>query len=88
MVESNAPLQWQCLVHATKVNGKNVLVAMDYQTRFSIILSALKKGDDLSFLNSLEHHLTIHVQQMMTAVNANPQTINTSLERYRHQHHG
>ncbi len=44
MVESNAPLQWQWQVRAIKVNGKNVLVAMGYQTRFSITLSALKKA--------------------------------------------
>ncbi|MBL4761450.1 MAG: hypothetical protein JKY93_01970 [Gammaproteobacteria bacterium] len=87
MDESNDPLQWQWLVHAIKVKGKNVLVAMDYQTRFSITLSALKKGDDASFLNSFEHHLTVHIHEMMTSVNADSQAINTSLERYRHQHH-
>ncbi|OUS25998.1 hypothetical protein A9Q99_19670 [Gammaproteobacteria bacterium 45_16_T64] len=86
--EPNAPLQWQWLVHAIKVNGKNVLIAMDYQTRFSITLSALKKGDDQSFLNSLEHHLTVHIHEMMIAVNASPQTIEASLERYLHQHQG
>jgi len=83
--EPNAPLQWQWLVHAIKVKGKNVLVAMDYQTRFSITLSGLKKGDDTSFLNTFEHHLTVHVHEMMSAVNADLQAIETSLENYRHQ---
>jgi len=45
---------------------------MDYQTRFSITLSALKKGDNQSFLNNLEHHLTVHIHEMMISVNANP----------------
>ncbi len=86
IAESNDELQWQWLVHTIKVKGKNVLVAMDYQTRFSITLSALKKGDDSSFLNSLEHHLTVHIHEMMTSINADSQAIDTSLERYRHQH--
>jgi len=86
MIESKAPLQWQWLVHAIKVNRQNVLVAMDCQTRFSITLSALKKGDESAFLNNLEHHLTAHIIEMMSATNANPQAIDTSLERYRQQH--
>ena len=86
IAESNDPAQWHWLVHAIKVKGKNVLVAMDYHTRFSITLSALKKGDDGSFMNNFEHHLTVHVREMMTAVNAESQAIDISLERYRHQH--
>ena len=86
MGESNDPHQWQWLVHAIKVKGKNVLVAMDYQTRFSITLSALKKGDEMAFLNNLEHHLTVHVHEMMSAINADSQAIDASLEHYRQQH--
>jgi hypothetical protein len=87
MANSNAPRQWQWLVHAIKVKGKHVLIAMDYQSRFSITLSELKKGDDSSFLNDLEHHLTVHVHETMTAINADSETIDTSLDIYRHQHH-
>lgn len=86
IAESNDPEQWQWLVHAIKVKGKNVLVAMDYQTRFCITLSALKKGDDISFMNNFEQHLTVHVNEVMTSVNADSQAIDISLERYRHQH--
>lgn len=86
IAESSDSLQWQWLVHAIKVKGKNVLVAMDYQTRFSITLSALKKGDEASFLNNFEHHLTVHVHEMMTSVNADAHAIDISLERYRHLH--
>jgi len=59
---------------------------MDYQSRFSITLSALKKGDDESFLNNFEHHLMTHVYELMATINADIQAIDTSLERYRHQH--
>jgi hypothetical protein len=83
---TNAPRQWQWLVHAIKVKGKNVLVVMDYHSRFSISLCELKKGRDSSFLDSFEHHLTVHVHEMMTAINASPEAIDSSLQRYRHQH--
>ena len=86
IAESNDPAQWQWLVHAIKIKGKNVLIAMDYHTRFSITLSALKKGDDSSFMNSFEHHLTVHVHEMMTAINVDSQAIDARLKRYRHQH--
>jgi len=86
MAKPTAPLQWQWLVHAIKVKGKNVLVMMDYHSRFSITLSALKKGDDMAFLNNFEHHLIVHVHEIMTAINIDSQAIDASLERFRHQH--
>ncbi len=86
MTETSDPLAWQWLLHVIKVKGKNVLVAMDCQTRFSISLSALKKGDDKAFLNNLEHHLTVHIYEMMTDINADPQVIDASVERFRQQH--
>ncbi|MFQ3198127.1 MAG: hypothetical protein ACI81A_001848 [Paraglaciecola sp.] len=86
MAETNGRLYWQWLVHVIKVKGKNVLVAMDCQTRFCITLSSLTKGDDVSFLNNFEHHLSVHIHELMTSVDANSQAIDTSLEHYRQQH--
>ena len=83
---SNNPEKRQWLVHAIKVKGEDVLVVMDCQTRFSITLSELKKGDDHSFINVFEEHLTVHVHQMMTAINADSKAIERSLENYSHQH--
>ncbi|MDX2504527.1 MAG: hypothetical protein QNL62_08630 [Gammaproteobacteria bacterium] len=79
--------QWHWLVHAKKVKRKNILIIMDYQSRFSITLAGLKKGDELPFLNLLEHHMTVHVHETMTLVSDNPQVIEDSLENYVHQHH-
>jgi hypothetical protein len=86
IAESNDPLACQWLVHAIKVKRKNVLIVMDYHSRFTITLSDLTKGDNTSFLNTFEHHLTVHIHEMMTSLNIDPQTIDTSLERYFHQH--
>ncbi len=84
--ECSKPHQWQWLVHTIKVKGKNVIIVMDYQSRFGITLSALEKGDDIDFLNNFEHHLTVHVLEMMASINADSQAIDYSLEHYRHQH--
>lgn len=86
IAESNDPQQWQWLVHAIKVKGLNVLVAMEYQTRFCITLSALKKGDVEDFLDNLELHLTVHAHEMLVATGADEQTIEASLDRYRETH--
>jgi len=87
IAEPNNPLQWQWLVHAIKVKAKNVLVVMDYQCRFSISLPGLKKGDDTAFLHAFEQQLTLHVHAMMRSVDADPQVILASLERYHQQHY-
>ncbi|MCU7939705.1 MAG: hypothetical protein KZQ64_03065 [gamma proteobacterium symbiont of Bathyaustriella thionipta] len=77
---------WHWVVHAKKVKRKNVLVVMDFQSRFSITLTGLKKGDELAFLNLLEHHLIVHVHETMALVADHSQTIEDSLENYQHQH--
>jgi len=76
---------WHWVVHAKKIKRKNVLVVMDYQSRFSITLTGLKKGDELGFLNLLEHHLIVHVHETMGLVAEHPQTIEDSLESYQQQ---
>ena len=84
---ADTELQWHWLVHAKKIKRKNVLIVMDYQSRFSITLTGLKKGDELAFLNLLEHHLIVHIHETMALVTDSPQVIADSLENYTHQHH-
>lgn len=85
--ESNNEQQWHWLVHAKKVKRKNVLIVMEYQSRFSLTLTGLKKGDELAFLNLFEHHLTVHIHETMSLVTENPQVIEDSLDSYHRQHH-
>ncbi|EPJ43411.1 MAG: hypothetical protein OFPII_41780 [Osedax symbiont Rs1] len=83
---ADGPRQWHWLVHCINVKGKKVLIAMDFASRFSITLSAISKGDDGTFLNNLELHLIVHITAMLSAVDADPQHIDSSLERYRNLH--
>lgn len=86
LVSAKAPNEWQLLVHAVKVKAKNVLVVMDMHTRFSITLTGVKKGDDAGFLTMLEHHLIVHVDELMTKVDATPSAIEASLHKYEQIH--
>ena len=56
---ASAPYHWQ--VHAVKVNRKNCLVAMDIQTRYSITIANLKKGDAEGFVKSFIDRLVTNM---------------------------
>lgn len=86
VTSTDSPTHWQWLLHAVKVKGKTVLIAMDYETRFSITLSGLKKGDDPAYLTTLEHHLIVHLHELMTAAGIGPEAIDASIERYEQRH--
>ncbi|MCK5893629.1 MAG: hypothetical protein KAG53_04295 [Endozoicomonadaceae bacterium] len=78
--------QWQWLVHAIKVGGKHVLITMDCQSRFSITLTGIKKGDHAEFLNALEHHLIVHIYEIMTNAEVSEQAVEASVANYQKQH--
>ena len=79
-------IQWHWLVHAIKVKRKNVLIVMDYHSRFSITLSGLKKGDQYAFLNMFEHHLNVHIHELMQVVCDSSGDIQKSLAQYNKAH--
>ncbi|MBL4765987.1 MAG: hypothetical protein JKX67_12065 [Colwellia sp.] len=85
-IDGPAVTQWHWLVHAIKVKRKNVLIVMDYHSRFAITLTGLKKGDQYPFLNMFEHHLTVHIHELMSLVCDDSTEIENSLENYNSQH--
>jgi len=78
--------QWHWLVHAIKVKRKNVLIVMDYHSRFSMTLTGLKKGDEFAFLHMLDHHLNVHIKELMGSLDYDAKDINNSLENYFDRH--
>lgn len=78
--------QWHWLVHAIKVKRKNVLIVMDYHSRFSMTFSGLTKGNEYAFLNQLEHHLNVHVHEVMSLVVDDSRDIDQSLMHYNNEH--
>ncbi|WP_281561185.1 hypothetical protein [Thalassomonas sp. RHCl1] len=78
--------QWHWLVHAIKVKRKNVLIVMDYHSRFAMTFTGLKKGDETGFLQMFEQHLNFHIRELMPQVITDASIIDVSLERYCHDH--
>lgn len=83
-------IQWHWLVHTIKVKRKNVLIVMDYHSRFSMTFSGLKKGDQYPFLNMFEHHLNVHIHELMQVVcdsyGDSSEDIQNSIEEYNNAH--
>lgn len=86
MQEGKKVSQWHWLVHAVKVKRKNVLIVMDYHSRFAITLTGIKKGAQYDFLNMFDHHLNVHINEIMLLETDNSPTIDASLEHYCKQH--
>lgn len=61
---------------------------MDYHSRFSMTFTGLKKGDEIAFLNMFDHHLGLHVQQLMQMVIDDEDYIEESLDHYAAAHSG
>lgn len=55
--QENGGFQWQWVVHCVSIKRKKYLIVMDYQSRYSVMFPAGKKGDDIAFLNSFETNL-------------------------------
>jgi hypothetical protein len=77
---------WHWLVHVITVKRKKVVIVMDYHSRFSMTLTGLKKGDDLAFLNMFDHHLSLHVQQLMQMAIDDDDLVEESFHYYNATH--
>ncbi|WDE05290.1 hypothetical protein SG34_029050 [Thalassomonas viridans] len=80
--------QWHWLVHTIKIKRKNVVILMDYHSRFAMTFTGLKKGDDHGFLKMFERHLRFHIRELLPQVISDPYIINTSFAQYGHCHAG
>lgn len=53
--------RWHWMIHATKVKGKNVLLAMDADTRFNMVFWGIRKGGVEAFLEQFHQRLAMHI---------------------------
>ena len=85
-VGKNSVKNWHWLVHVITVKRKKSIIVMDYHSRFSMTLTGLKKGDELAFLNMFDHHLSLHVQQLMQMAIDDDDLVDESLNDYNATH--
>ncbi len=55
--QESGGFQWQWVVHCVAIKRKKYLIVMDYNSRYTIMLPAGKKGDEFEFINSFELQL-------------------------------
>jgi hypothetical protein len=84
--EDTGTQQWHWVVHVVKRNRKNVLVVMDYHSRFALTFTDLKKGQAKAFVDLFSIHIRTHAAQMMTKTASLPQMVEDSFANYCEQH--
>lgn len=53
--------RWHWMIHVTKINRRNVLLAMDSDSRFCMAFWGLRKGNIENFLEQFHHRLALHI---------------------------
>ncbi|MCJ8269796.1 MAG: hypothetical protein MJK04_10385 [Psychrosphaera sp.] len=84
--EETGTQPWHWIVHVVKRNRKNVLVVMDYHSRFALTFTEFKKGQAKAFVDLFLIHVRTHAAQMMTKTASKPQLVEDSFARYSEQH--
>ena len=67
--DGNTPHLSQWLVHAIKVNRKNCLIAMEINSRYSVTIADLAKGDSEEFLRIFIQRLLENIARYVQAAN-------------------
>ena len=80
--------QWHWLVHAIKVKRKNILIVMDYESRFAMTFTGLKKGDEQAFLTLFKAHLKLHINEILPQLITDLNVIENSFAQFANHHTG
>lgn len=59
---------WDWVLHAFKVKRKSLMIAMDYHSRFAMIVNGISKGDEGAFIDIFCSHLAAHVMLLMQEI--------------------
>lgn len=78
-------LQWHWVVHCVSVLRKKYWVVMDYHSRYCVVFPAGKKGDELTFIEDFEAHLTANFHYQAEKVGIEEVVIFYCIEQYSHQ---
>lgn len=78
--------RWHWMVHVRKMRGKNVILAIDTDTRFSLIFWGLRKGGVEAFLHEFHQRLALHIIGLFTMAEQEESIIEDSLKAFANQH--
>lgn len=74
--------RWHWMIHAVKVKRKNVLLAMDSDSRFCMLFWGLKKGSAEHFIEEFHQRFTLHIATFVTMSTQDESTIENSIKKF------
>lgn len=57
--------RWHWMIHVTQINRRNVLLAMDSDSRFCMAFWGLRKGNLENFLEQFHYRLALHIMSFI-----------------------
>ncbi|KTD20373.1 DUF6933 domain-containing protein [Legionella londiniensis] len=79
--------QWHWMVHVKKIARRNVLLAMDMDSRFCMIFWGIKKGNVQSFLEQFHDRLGLHVVSVINLGGQDESISKKSMDSFVESHH-
>jgi hypothetical protein len=70
---------WHWMIHVKKFGHRNVLMAMDTDSRFCMVFWGLRKGNIQNFLEQFHDRLSIHVSTVVSMGGQDETILKTSL---------
>lgn len=79
--------RWHWMVHATKLGHKNILLAIDTDSRFCMIFWGLKKGNIQNFLEQFHDRFSLHIIAALNMGGHDEALFQTSMKAFLENHH-
>ena len=79
--------RWHWMIHVTKFSHKNVLLAMDTDSRFCMAFWGLKKGDFQNFLEQFHERFSLHITALIKMGGQDEATLERSMQTFIENHH-
>lgn len=78
---------WHWMVHVTKFGHRNVLLAIDSDSRFCMLFWGLRKGNIENFLEQFHERFSLHIIAVINMGGQNEKILETSMKIFLENHH-
>lgn len=78
---------WHWMIHVTKLGRRNVLLAMDTDSRFCMLFWGLRKGNIQNFLQQFHERLSLHVISVINMSGQDKTMLETTMKAFSKSHH-
>jgi hypothetical protein len=78
---------WHWMVHVTKLGHRNVILAMDTDSRFCMLFWGLRKGNTQGFLEQFHERFSLHIIALMNMGGQDETILETTMKAFLESHH-